>query len=198
MLLQHAQLQLMPAKTSLQLLIAGPYRSGTGDDPAKMAANVAAMEAQCLPLYAAGHMPVRGEWLALPMLALAGSKQVGDAVYEELFHTHCERLLSHCDAVLRLAGASSGADRMMAVARGLGLPIYCSLDEVPAALRPSLGVFMRGKTEYQDEAGRRMIYAYDLAAWASDLIYGAGLPAPLPLASLNVAELRAATLQQAA
>ena len=133
MLLQHAQLQLMPAKTSLQILIAGPYRSGTGDDPDKMAANVAAMEAQCLPLYAAGHMPVLGEWLALPMLALAGSKQVGDAVYEELFHTHCERLLSHCDAVLRLAGASSGADRMMAVARGLGLPIYCSLDEVPAA-----------------------------------------------------------------
>ena len=133
MLLQHAQLQLMPAKTSLQILIAGPYRSGTGDDPAKMAANVAAMEAQCLPLYAAGHMPVLGEWLALPMLALAGSKQVGDAVYEELFHTHCERLLSHCDAVLRIAGASSGADRMVAVARGLGLPIYCSLDEVPAA-----------------------------------------------------------------
>lgn len=73
-----------------------------------------------------------------------------------------------------------------------------ALDEVPAALRPSLEVFMRGKTEYQDETGRRMIYAYDLAAWASDLIYGTGLPAPLPLASLNVAELRAATLPQAA
>ena len=73
-----------------------------------------------------------------------------------------------------------------------------ALDEIPAALRPSLEVFMRGKTEYQDETGRRMIYAYDLAAWASDLIYGAGLPAPLPLASLNVAELRAATLPQVA
>ena len=133
MLLQHAQLQLMPAKKGLQILVAGPYRSGTGDDPVKMAANVAAMEAQCLPLYAAGHMPVLGEWLALPMLALAGSKQVGDALYEELFHTHCERLLSHCDAVLRLRGESSGADRMVAVARGLGLPIYCSLEEIPAA-----------------------------------------------------------------
>ena len=133
MLLQHAQLQLMPAKKGLQILVAGPYRSGTGDDPVKMAANVAAMEAQCLPLYAAGHMPVLGEWLALPMLALAGSKQVGDAVYEELFHTHCERLLSHCDAVLRLRGDSSGADRMVAVARGLGLPVYCSLEEIPAA-----------------------------------------------------------------
>ena len=133
MLLQHAQLHLLPAKKGLQILIAGPYRSGTGDDPAKMAANVAAMEAQCLPLYAAGHMPVLGEWLALPMLALAGSRQVGDAVYEALFHTHCERLLSHCDAVLRLKGESSGADRMVAVARSLGLPIYFSLEEIPAA-----------------------------------------------------------------
>lgn len=133
MLLQHARLQLMPAKKGLQILVAGPYRSGTGDDPDKMAANVAAMEAQCLPLYAAGHMPVLGEWLALPMLALAGSRQVGDAVYEALFHTHCERLLSHCDAVLRIGGESSGADRMVAVARGLGLPIYCSLEEIPAA-----------------------------------------------------------------
>lgn len=133
MLLQHVQLQLMPAKKGLQILVAGPYRSGTGDDPARMAANVAAMEAQCLPLYAAGHLPVLGEWLALPMLALAGSKQVGDAVYEALFHTHCERLLSHCDAVLRLKGESSGADRMVAVARGLGLPVYFSLEDIPAA-----------------------------------------------------------------
>jgi len=133
MLLQHVQLQLMPAKKGLQILVAGPYRSGTGDDPARMAANVAAMEAQCLPLYAAGHLPVLGEWLALPMLALAGSKQVGDAVYEALFHTHCERLLSHCGAVLRIGGESSGADRMVAVARGLGLPVYFSLEDIPAA-----------------------------------------------------------------
>ena len=133
MLLQHAQLRLMPVKEGLQILVAGPYRSGTGDDPARMAANVAAMEALCLPLYAAGHLPVLGEWLALPMLALAGSRQAGDAVYEALFHTHCERLLSHCDAVLRIGGESSGADRMVAVARGLGLPVYFSLEDIPAA-----------------------------------------------------------------
>ena len=133
MLLQHAQLQLMPVKKGLQILIAGPYRSGTGDDPALMAANVAAMEALCMPLYVAGHLPVLGEWLALPMLALAGSRKVGDAVYEQLFHTHCERLLAHCDAVLRLGGDSSGAERMVAVARGLGLPIYFSLDDIPSA-----------------------------------------------------------------
>ena len=66
-----------------------------------------------------------------------------------------------------------------------------ALGEVPAALRPSLEAFMRGKTEYQDEIGRRMIYAYDLAAWASDLIHGAGLTTPLPLATMDVAALRA-------
>jgi len=68
----------------------------------------------------------------------------------------------------------------------------------PSALRPGLEAFMTGKTEYQDEAGRRMIYAADLAAWAADLIYGAGLTAPLPLATVDVAALRAATLRRAA
>ena len=57
---------------------------------------------------------------------------------------------------------------------------------------------MRGKTEYQNEAGWRMVYAYDLAAWASNLIHGAGLATPLPLATLNVAELQVATLRQTA
>ncbi|MCX7292564.1 MAG: DUF4406 domain-containing protein [Janthinobacterium sp.] len=123
----------MPRKQGLQILVAGPYRSGTGDDPVLMAANVAAMQAVCLPLYAAGHMPVLGEWLALPMLALAGSTRVGDAVYDELFHAHATRLLSHCDAVLRIGGASQGADQMVAVARSLGLAVYFSLDEIAQA-----------------------------------------------------------------
>ena len=133
MLLQHAQLQLMPVKRGMQILVAGPYRSGTGDDPVLMAANVAAMQAVCLPLYAKGHMPVLGEWLALPMLALAGSSRVGDLVYEELFHAHATRLLSHCDAVLRLGGASQGADQMVEVARGLGFPVFFSPDEIAQA-----------------------------------------------------------------
>ena len=137
MLLQHAQLHLMPpaqeTRRGMQILVAGPYRSGTGDDPVLMARNVAAMEAVCLPLYAKGHMPVLGEWLALPMLALAGSTGVGDRVYEELFQAHAVRLLGHCGAVLRLAGASQGADQMVAVAQELGLPVYCSLDEIPQA-----------------------------------------------------------------
>jgi hypothetical protein len=113
------------------ILIAGPYRSGTGDDPEKMAANVKAMEAFALPLFRAGHIPVVGEWLALPMVELAGSRRVGDAAFDEIFHPIAERLVSRCDAVLRMGGPSAGADEMVALARAQGKQVYTSLQEVP-------------------------------------------------------------------
>lgn len=113
------------------ILIAGPYRSGTGDDPAKMAANVAEMERYALPLFRAGHVPIVGEWLALPLVALAGSRRVGDAAFTEIFHPIAERLLARCDAVLRVGGASQGADEMVRIARERGLAVYSALSEVP-------------------------------------------------------------------
>jgi hypothetical protein len=113
------------------ILVAGPYRSGTGDDPARLAANVAAIEAFAMPLFRAGHIPLVGEWLALPLATLAGSKRIGDAAFEEVFHPIAERLLERCDAVLRVGGPSNGADRMVAVARARGLAVYHSLREVP-------------------------------------------------------------------
>jgi hypothetical protein len=113
------------------ILVAGPYRSGTGDDPARLAENLRAMEAYALPLFRAGHIPVIGEWLALPLVALAGSRRVGDAAFEEVFHPIAERLLTRCDAVLRMGGASNGADLMVRVARERGLAVYESLREVP-------------------------------------------------------------------
>ena len=91
----------MDEHPSLMILIAGPYRSGTGDDPAKMAQNVHTMEAYALPIFRAGHVPVLGEWFALPLVALAGSRQVGDEAFNEIFHPIAERLLEHCDAVWR-------------------------------------------------------------------------------------------------
>jgi len=113
------------------ILIAGPYRSGTGDDPAKMAQNVHAMEAYALPIFRAGHVPVLGEWFALPLVALAGSRQVGDAAFNEIFHPIAERLLEHCDAVLRMGGASQGADLMVSVAQARGLRVFLKLSDVP-------------------------------------------------------------------
>jgi len=115
----------------LMILVAGPYRSGTGDDPAKMAANVRTMEAYALPLFRAGHIPLVGEWLALPLVALAGSKKVGDAAFDEIFHPIAERLLRRCDAVLRVGGASAGADLMVRLGKERGLKVFQALREVP-------------------------------------------------------------------
>ena len=113
------------------ILIAGPYRSGTGDDPAKLAANVAAMEAYAVPIFRAGHVPMVGEWVALPVVARAGSKRIGDAAWDEIFHPIAERLLEHCGAVLRVGGASQGADQLVEVARSRGLGVYHSLRDIP-------------------------------------------------------------------
>jgi nudix-type nucleoside diphosphatase (YffH/AdpP family) len=132
MLLQYAQLHLF-APRSMMILVAGPYRSGTNDDPVLVERNVAAMEDCVMPLYRAGHLPVLGEWLALPTARLAGSERAGDAVFDAVFHPHAQRLLAHCDAVLRIDGESAGADLMVATARALGKRIYHSLAEIPAA-----------------------------------------------------------------
>ena len=117
--------------SSQMILVAGPYRSGTGDDPARMAANVRLMERYALPIYRAGHIPMVGEWLALPLVALAGSRQVGDAAFNEIFHPIAERLLARCDAVLRVGGASQGADLMVQLAEQQGLRVYKRLSDVP-------------------------------------------------------------------
>jgi nudix-type nucleoside diphosphatase (YffH/AdpP family) len=134
MLLQYAALHLF-APAGMMILIAGPYRSGTNDDPDLIARNVAAMEDCVVPLYRAGHLPVLGEWLALPTVRLAGSERAGDAVFDAVFHPHAQRLLARCDAVLRIGGASSGADLMVETARGLGKRIYWSIEDVPAATK---------------------------------------------------------------
>ena len=125
----------MTETISQMILIAGPYRSGTGDDPAKMAANVRLMEAYALPLFRAGHIPVVGEWLALPLVSLAGSRQVGDAAFNEIFHPIAERLLARCDGVLRVGGASQGADLMVRLAHERGLNVYARLRAVPGCER---------------------------------------------------------------
>ncbi len=117
--------------TPLMILIAGPYRSGTGDNPALMERNLRTLEAVALPLYRAGHIPLIGEWIALPLLREAGSMRPGDEIYDEILYPIANRLLSRCDAVLRLPGASKGADEDVRLAKERGLAIYESLSHVP-------------------------------------------------------------------
>src|SRR4029077_11334079 len=85
----------LPNKTAkaVMILIAGPYRSGTNDDPALIKRNVEEMESYALPIFRAGHIPLLGEWSALPLVALAGSKKIGDESFNEIFHPIAVRLL---------------------------------------------------------------------------------------------------------
>lgn len=124
----------------LLILIAGPYRSGTGDDPALMAANLAALERAAWPLFRAGHLPMIGEWVALPVLASAGQPDPLGPLAEHVMYPTAERLLAHCDAVLRLPGASTGADQDVAIARQQGLPVYFRLEDVPGCAAPDVHV----------------------------------------------------------
>ena len=116
---------------SMMILIAGPYRSGTGDDPQKMAENLRRLESVSYELFKAGHLPIIGEWVALPVWHTAGGKTVGDVLYDKIFHPTAGRLIERCDALLRLEGASTGADNDVRLARERGIPVYYSLDDVP-------------------------------------------------------------------
>ena len=116
---------------SFMILIAGPYRAGTGDDPVRMEQNLRTLESVALPLYRAGHIPLIGEWLALPLLREAGSERPGDAIYDEILYPIANRLLSRCDGVLRLPGASKGADEDVRLANERGLFVWYNLAEVP-------------------------------------------------------------------
>ena len=113
------------------ILIAGPYRSGTNDDPVLIQQNLSNLEAVALPLFRKGHLPMIGEWVALPLIHLAGSKKMGDEAWNEIQYPTAHRLLQKCDAVLRIPGASKGADEDIRIAKELGLKIYYRLEDVP-------------------------------------------------------------------
>jgi hypothetical protein len=113
------------------ILIAGPYRSGTNDDPEKMKKNLSRLEEAALPLFRMGHIPMIGEWVALPLLKIAGSVKPGDKAYDEILYPVAKRLLTKCDAVLRLEGESKGADEDVRIAKERGLKIFYDIEDIP-------------------------------------------------------------------
>ena len=112
------------------ILIAGPYRSGTNDDPIIMQQNLDSLELIALQLFRKGHMPIIGEWVALPLIHMAGSTKPGYKIWNEIQYPVAHRLLEKCDAVFRIPGASEGADEDVRVATERGLNIYYHLEDV--------------------------------------------------------------------
>ncbi len=121
------------AMPPLMILVAGPYRSGTNDDPGLIQRNVDAITDTALQLFRAGHLPVLGEWFALPLIEHAGSRGIGDPVFDEIFHPVSRRLVARCDACLRIGGPSKGADEMVSLARAAGKQVFLRIEDVPAA-----------------------------------------------------------------
>lgn len=115
------------------ILVAGPYLSGTNNDPELVQKNMDALEAYALPIFEKGHIPIIGEWVANPLMKLAGSKAIGDTIFHKIQYPAAHRLLQKCDAVFRIEGASKGADQDVEIAKKLGLKIYFELNEIPHA-----------------------------------------------------------------
>lgn len=120
-----------PTALPLMILVAGPYRSGTGGDPALIAANVDAMTRASLELYRRGHLPVMGEWFALPLIEAAERWGWDGDPDADIFHPVAEALLARCDGCLRIGGASEGADRMVATATALGKRVFTDPGQIP-------------------------------------------------------------------
>lgn len=116
------------------ILIAGPYRSGTNNDPELIQNNMDKLESVALPIFRKGHIPMIGEWVANPLIALAGSKEVGDEVFNEIQYPTAHRLLTKCDAILRIEGDSKGADQDVEIGKKLGLKIYYDIGDIPSVV----------------------------------------------------------------
>ena len=129
------------------ILIAGPYRSGTNGDPLRIAQNLDRLESFALSIYRAGHIPVIGEWVALPLMKQAGSLKLGDEISEQYLYPVASRLLERCDAVLRIEGESKGADEDLRLARERGLDL---VEISPTADPPVCKITDYGKYLYQE------------------------------------------------
>jgi len=122
---------LVDVSKPLLVLIAGPYLSGTNGDPQKIAHNRQRLESFALPIYERGHLPIVGEWMALPIIHAAGGRSTDDAIFRAYQYPVAHRLLECCDAVLRIPGESHGADLDVVRARELGLAVYTDVAELP-------------------------------------------------------------------
>ncbi len=119
--------------TPLLILISGPYLSGTNGEESAIAANLQRMEDYAFPIYKKGHLAVVGEWFAWPIIRQAGGDSHSSPHFNEYQYPVAHRLLEKCDAVLRIPGASRGADLEMEKARAMGKRIFMNLEEIPEA-----------------------------------------------------------------
>lgn len=109
------------------IYVAGPYSAATHAE--RIANTERAMQA--------GHeVLTRGHWPFIPHLAHFFDEwcwwQHNGRLEPETYMQWDFVILRRCDGLLYLA-SSPGADRELALARELGLPVWLSVDEIPVA-----------------------------------------------------------------
>ncbi|MEM8741957.1 MAG: DUF4406 domain-containing protein [Pseudomonadota bacterium] len=109
------------------IMIAGPYSAGAAD-AAQRAENLSAMNRAALEVFEKGHVPVIGVNMALPVIEVAGHDR-----YDDLMMPISLALADRCDAILRIGGASAGADAEMVRMEKAGKPVYRSIEQIPGA-----------------------------------------------------------------
>lgn len=114
-------------------MVSGPYRSSQASpggvaDAEQRARNLAVMNEAALALFRAGHVPIIGVNVALPLIEAAGER-----AFDEIMMPLALALVDRCDACLRIGGPSTGADQEAARFRATGRPVYGSLADVPGA-----------------------------------------------------------------
>ena len=109
------------------IMIAGPYRTGAADAAAR-ATNLTKLNEAAIALFRAGHVPIIGVNMALPMIAAAGGSA---AAYDEFMTKVSLALVERCDACLRIAGPSTGADEEVRRFEAAGRLVYQAVEDVP-------------------------------------------------------------------
>lgn len=107
------------------IMIAGPYRSGTASEEERIQ-NLKHLNQAAVQIFRKGHIPIVGVNLALPVIETAGSD-----CYDEMMMPLSLALAARCDAVLRMGGASLGADEEVELIRSQGGKVYKSISEIP-------------------------------------------------------------------
>ena len=107
------------------IMVSGPYRSDS-DDPDVWKENLRSMNEAAYEVFKKGHTPLIGVNAALPIIAEAGEDK-----YEEIMMPISLALANICDAVLRIGGASKGADDEVEIFVKKNLQVYYSIGEIP-------------------------------------------------------------------
>jgi hypothetical protein len=88
--------------------------------------NLRALNRVALDVFRRGHVPIIGVNLALPVIETAG-----ESAFDEIMMPLSLAVAERCDAVLRVGGASTGADLEVERIRARGGAVFTSVAEIP-------------------------------------------------------------------